>query len=248
MRVLIGSQALSCYIPDVTPKDIDYFSEHPIEGAETFYHPDLEQWSWGEVATLDELYTIKVSHIFWELKNGSWAKHFFHMVKMEKHGARFIPELYEILYPIWEERYGPKKANLNQSADEFFSSTVDRVYEHDSLHDAVSDDPMFRKILKDGSDVAVDREKFEALSYDEKIQTVREELYATALERLIIPSDYRFYYKMAYATSLKKMLTSYSKGWFALFVALNANTLRKCETDYVELLRLNSDRLIPLEG
>ena len=43
MKTLIGSQALTLYM-DVDPKDTDYFSDARIPGAETFYHPLLEDW------------------------------------------------------------------------------------------------------------------------------------------------------------------------------------------------------------
>lgn len=247
LRVLIGSTALQKYLPDINPRDVDYFSQKPVQGAETFYHPDLEKWDWADVATLDELMTIKLSHIFWELKNGSWIKHFYYLTIMQDAGAKFLPGLYDILYPIWEERYGKKKANLSQNAEEFFSSSVTRVYEHDSIHESIADEPMFRKILKDGAEVAVDKRKFFELTYEDQLKTVREELYATALEREIIPSDYRTHHKRAYMNSLQKMLTSYSKGWFALFVAQNANVLRSPETNYVELHLNNKDRLVKID-
>lgn len=67
-KTLVGSVALSHWI-DVgrVPKDIDYFSDKDVSGAETFWDDRLAFWEFRDVATLDELYTIKVSHSFWDL-------------------------------------------------------------------------------------------------------------------------------------------------------------------------------------
>ena len=260
MKVLIGSTALQKYIDlKRTPTDVDYFSDSPIDGAECFYHKDLEKWDWGSVATLDELYTIKVSHIFWSHDYTKWNKHAGDIMLMKQNGAEFIRELYDILYPIWVEHYGAKKANLNKQPDEFFASTITRIYEHDSIHAAVAygDTPLFNKILRDDSPVAVSEEKFNALDYDIQLQLVREELYATACERMIIPASGMTVPEarkhnlvkhpvQAYRIMLHKMVTSLSKGWFPLFIVLHLDDLRSPDVDYVQRLSDNADRLVPV--
>lgn len=255
MKTLVGSQALKTYLPDVRdPKDTDYFTTNPDDvtsrgsGEEVFYHPRLAEWNWQPVATLDELYTIKVSHIFWELRNGTWNKHWFDILTLEQAGATFIPELYAILYPIWEELHGKKKANLEQSPEEFFNANVKRIYEHDSIHNSVAyyDEPLFNRILRDNHEVAVDRNKFEALSHEDKIKLVREEVYATALERKIIPSDYHMPPLQGYMWALQKTITSFTKGWFPLFIVLNALELRRPDVDFVKVHKDNAHKLILL--
>jgi hypothetical protein len=251
MRTLVGSQAAKQHFSDFRePKDVDYFSETPVDGAEVFYHPDLEKWDWGEVATIDELYTIKVSHSFWELKNNTWSKHMVDILFFQRHDAQFIPELYNILYPIWEERYGKKRANLEQSPEEFFNNRVVRIYEHDSIHASVAynDEPMFNRILRDGHQVAVDRSKFENMSSEDKNKLVREEVYATALERVLIPSEYKEFARKGYDYALKKTITSFTKGWFPLYIVLNFDELKKADVDYVKVHKNNADKLIPLEN
>lgn len=252
MEILVGSQVLAQHIPGVIPRDTDYFSDTPIPGAETFYHPLLEEYTWengkeNSVATLDELYTIKVSHSYWELRNGSWGKHIKQMMEMKNHGAKFIPELHDLLYRIWEETHGKKKANLEKEPEEFFTSTVKRFYEHDSIHAAVAygDEPLFNKILRDGHKVAVSREKFEALPHEEKLNLVREEVFATALERQVIPAGGEGW-RAAYPWALKMTLTSFSKGWFATFIALHFDELCRCPLNYWERMEENRNRLIPL--
>src|SRR5690606_7938371 len=73
---------------------------------------DLKDYSWVDpdgYATAEELYTIKVSHSYWKLKNGSWKKHMFDIVKFQEQGVKLIPELHDFLYPKWENLHGKKK-------------------------------------------------------------------------------------------------------------------------------------------
>jgi hypothetical protein len=251
MKTLVGSVALKHHFPDSRkPKDVDYFSENAVEGAENFYHPLLEQWNFGDIATIDELYTIKVSHAFWSLKNGSWEKHMHDILFLQSKNAQFIPELYTLLYSIWEERYGKKKANLEQSPEDFFNKNVTRVFEHDSIHHSVAyyDEPLFNKILRDGHAVAVDRSKFDNMSIEDKNKLVREEVYATALERQIIPSGYKENPRVAYSWAMKKTLTSFTKGWFPLYIVLNYMELRKPDINYVQKHKDNNHLLIPISA
>jgi hypothetical protein len=251
MKVLTGSTALKRYLPDLRePKDEDYLSDEPaLKGEDTFSHPAIGEYNWsGTVASLDEPYTIKVSHSFWVLRNGSWEKHLYDIVQMKKAGARVIPELYTILYKLWEERYGKKKISLELSPDEFFNPLVNRKYDHDSIHASVAyyDEPLFNRILRDGHEVAVDRSKFEALSLEDKFKLVREEVYATALERRMIPADYKMNRMSAYSYAMKKTITDFTKGWFPLFIIEHYDELRKPDLNYVELHKNNSDKLILL--
>lgn len=250
MKTLIGSQALAKHMKlNRTPRDVDYFSDRPVDGAETFYHTLLEDWSWSDVANLDELYTIKLSHSYWELRNGSWEKHMFDASMMKRAGAVFIPELHDILYAVWEDTHGVKKANLEQSPEDFFNNNVSRIYEHDSIHASVAYHdgiPLFNAILRDGHAVAVDKSKFFALDYQTKLELVREEVYATALERHIIPSGYNYSPTRAYSWALKKTITSFSKGWFPTFIVDHFEDLRKPTEDFVQTHKDNADRLVRL--
>lgn len=259
---MVGSYALYQYFPNEieNPKDIDFFVSDPDENVqeklcktslrhEKFYHPNLFQWDWKDVATLDELYTIKVSHSFWKLKNNSWDKHMYYILFMQNKGAKLIPELYDLLYPIWEEIHGKKKANLEASPEEFFNKNVKRKYDHDSIHASVAyfDEPLFNEILRDNSEVAVSKKKFDNLSYDKKLKLVREEVYATALERRGIPSDYKENYRKSYSYALCQTITSFTKGWFPLFIVDNYYNLYKPDQNFYETHLNNTDKLILLE-
>lgn len=255
MKVLVGSTALCKYVNlNRTPEDIDYFGvgDENEPGVEYFHHPALSYWFGNEErdATLDELYTIKISHIFWDLNNNTWEKHCHDIIAMEKAGAVLKEDLYQILYKVWEQRYGKKKANLNAEPSDFFNKKVHRIYDHDSIHASIAynEKPMFEQILRDGHAVAVDKNKWNNLSLRDKFQCVREEVYATALERQLIPSNYMASSRLAYKWALKKTITSFSKGWFPLFIVTHLNELWRPDCDYVARHKHNSDRLILLKG
>jgi hypothetical protein len=167
---------------------------------------------------------------------------------MQGRNVQFLPELFDILYPVWEEWYGKKKAKLNVSAEDFFNNKVLRIYDHDSIHRSIAyyDRPLYERILADGQDVMVDKAKFDCMPYDDKLKLVREEVYATALERQIIPSEYKMSPRAAYSWALRKTITDFSKGWFPKFIVLNYSHLYAPDIDYVNIHKINSDRLVKL--
>lgn len=256
MLTLIGSAAIKHWFPDFPrePKDIDYFetaaepSHFNPQGEDVFWNPSLSLWDhFGPIATVDELYTIKVSHAFWNL-HGTWNKHMDDILFLQSKGAQFLPELYDVLYPIWVEIHGAKKANLEASPEEFFNKNVKRIYDHDSIHASVAyyDEPLFNRILRDNSEVAVSRAKFDALDHEDKLKLVREEVYATALERKLIPQNYTGSPRAAYNYAMMMTVTSFTKGWFPLFIVLNYSELYKPEINFVQKHKENADRLVLL--
>lgn len=257
--VLIGSLAAKTHFADFrAPSDIDWFGKKedihngtPGVKVESFYHPYLEAHDWTPgVASPNELYTIKVSHAFWANR---WPKHIRDIEFFQSKGCELDKPLFDLLYLIWTEHYGRKRARLPKgaTASDFFTARVERKYDHDSLHASVAyyNEPLFNRILRDGEAVAVDKSKFDALDFDVKCQLVREEVYATALERKIIPSNYTDTPLRAYRWALEQTVTSYSKGWFPMWVVENihAGNLTRPDVDYVQRHHDNAHRLIVLE-
>lgn len=270
MYTFVGSTAMKFHYPDFRdPKDIDLLmSEEKPEGydivrllqesnpdhkIDTFVDERLAQWHWGYFATPDELLTLKISHSFWEINRSSqnWDKHANDIRFLQKNGAKFIRELYDILLPIWKEKYGKNRVNLNKKADDFFDDAVNRKYDHDSLHESVAYTPghaLYKDILKEDSDVLVDNDKFWALPLDVQLRTVREEIYATALERILIPNDYKTSPRGAYWWALRRTATSLFKGEWALFLMLHLDELAAPDMPYMQQHLNNMDQLIPLEN
>lgn len=235
-------------------RDFDYHSDWTLEeveiaGIDMFADERLGAWPWGAIATADELYTLKISHSFWEI-NGSrdWDKHAADIVFLQRKGAVFLRPLYDIVVPIWKERYRRKPTNLNQNKDNFFADAVNRKYDHDSIHRSVAyyDRPLYESILREGSDVAVDNSKFWAMDHATQIQLCREEIYATALERILIPNEYKSSPRAAYHWALRRTVTSLFKDEWALFLLLNLDEMMVPDCDYRSRHLSNRDRLIEI--
>lgn len=253
-RIVIGSTAMRYHgIATREPKDLDLITDEPVAEADTYWHPSMGDW-WPDgtsrFATLDELYTIKLSHAYWELRNGSWDKHMADLVVLQDAGAKAIDPLHDLLYAVWELEHGRKVVDLTKEAYEFFSDAVQRKYDHDSLHESVAygDRPIYEECLKDGRTVLMDMAKVWAMPVERQIQLFREEVYVTALERIVIPSDYTASPRGAYAWALRRTITSLTKGRSARFMAENYKTFRIPDVDYVKRHLSRSDRLRPFEG
>jgi len=154
------------------------------------------------------------------------------------------------LIEIWKEVHGKKKVDLTQDADEFFDDAVRRVYDHDSLHYSVAygDVPLYESVMADGASVHTDMAKVKALPFEEQVRLYREEIYATALERWMIPANYRYSPRRAYAKALRKTIVSLTKGWSSRFLIENYNEFRRPDFDYVRRHKSRAHLLIPLGG
>lgn len=223
--MIIGSTALRWHFPDFPrePKDIDYIGflhDNPPEGLrlEKLNNPILEEWYDGMPPTYidkDELYTLKISHCFWDLENGSWQKHMWDVQWLKEKGCKLIPNLFYKLFDYWESVHSKRKAsNLDMTAAEFFDNALDYPFDHDYVHEVLikhpyfegQAEPTYKKVLKDGAEVDVDMNKFEALTYKEKFNLTFEECANMATERYS-----HMYYKKAYEVMLKKFILSHCK-------------------------------------
>lgn len=251
MKTLIGSLAAKQWFPDFRePQDVDYHSPSPVDDEDrydVFVDPRLSAWEWGEVATPEELYTMKVSHSFWEIGN-TWQKHMNDIVFFQRKGVEFDRELYDILVPIWKDLHGRKRTSLAQNAQNFFTDAVDRKYVHDSIHESIAyyDRPMYESILVQGEEVMTDSAKFFSMDEDLQLKLVREEVMATALERILIPKNYKHSPTAAYAWALQRTITSLFKNEWALWTVLHYDTLARPDCDYVQRHFDKSDKLILL--
>ena len=251
--LMIGSLAASLRGIDLGRecRDVDVFCDGAGKGVDDYWHPSFSSWipEGLTVATLDELYTIKVSHSYWALRNGSWNKHMADQVTLKQAGAHIDQELHDNLYKVWVELHGAKATNLNMDASDFFSDAVTRIYVHDSIHDSVAygERPMYEYLLKDGQTVAMDMNKVWLMSFEDQVKLFREEVYATALERWVIPSGYKYSPRKAYAQAVRKTITSLTKGRSAQFMSENYDIFRTPDMDYVRRHRENKHKLVKLE-
>jgi hypothetical protein len=259
MITLIGSRAMRHWFPDARePKgDWDWQCAHsPREDEKTFLgvvagrndvfvDARIAAWEWDSVATPSELYTMKISHGYWDI-NGSWDKHAADIVFLQRKGAQFIPELHDLLLGIWKDLYAKNPISLDKTAKEFFTDHVVKKYVHDTVHESVAyhDRPWFESYLKEGSEVLVDNAKFWSLPLESKLEAVREELYVIALERVLIPKDYKGSPGLAYRWALRRTATSLFKGRWATFLLLNLDALGRPDCDFVARHKANAHRLV----
>lgn len=181
------------------------------------------------------LYTIKFSHSFWDIK---WDKTMWDISFFQNNSVPLDYYFFKCLYNGWENIRGAKPANLNKSNDDFFTAKVERQYQHDDIHLATCyyDRPIYERCKKDLTMAKIDKELFYNMPYDDQIKMVKEEAYAIAIERYILPKKYSYPlpHELAYRLSLKKIITSLSKGWFAEFAVLNWNKIKILDYDYVK--------------
>lgn len=263
---LIGSQAMKMHFPDARepgpdwdwhgPQLPDGFPWDTSERHDVFIDERLGAWNWSggvygwdSIATPDELYTMKISHGYWDI-NGTWDKHAADIVFLQRKGCKLIPELHDILKGIWSDRYRKNPISLDKTADEFFNDRVQKKYVHDTVHESVAyrDHPWYVDILKDGSEVLTDNAKFWALPLESQLELVREELYVIALERVLIPKDYKASAFGAYRWALRRTAISLFKGQWALFLLTHLDELGRPDVDYVERHHNNSRKLRLMEG
>jgi hypothetical protein len=249
--LVVGSHALVRHVPGIrVPRDVDTFSDHPEPEWDNYWNPGFGDWLSGfRVASLDELYTIKVSHAYWQLPNNSWEKHMYDTVRLKQVGARLDPDLHAMLYSVWEKDHGRKIVNLQQDKSDFFSDAVRRIYDHDSIHYSVAygDRPIYEDVFVQDANIAMDMSAIKAMPFDMQVRLYREEIYATALERWVIPSGYRISPRLAYHWAAAKTITSLTKGWSATFLVDNYETFRDPDMDYVAHHISKAHHLIRLE-
>lgn len=225
--MIIGSTAIKHWFPDFPrePKDLDIVVSSKkglakFSGVEYLENPVLLDWCrengmYNDHCPWQVLYTLKVSHCFWDLNNGSWEKHMWDVQWLKNKYCVVIEDLFWKLYEYWEKIHGKRKtSDLSLSAEDFFNNAVGYPVHHDKLHEMLIQHPHFKgqakptytQILKDGAEVDVDMVKFLGLMGEQKFNVVFEEVAVMALERY---GD--LYYKRAYGMMLKKFITSHCK-------------------------------------
>ena len=257
-KVLIGSAAINYYDPSILnrkSKDNDYLAmERSIisELGSDFINGEgiLDKYDFkSDIASLDEIYTLKVSHSPWVITPNSWQKHLKDIKSLKENGAHIVQELHDICYAEWEKRKGKKKVNLNQDKEEFFNGNVRRIYDHDSIHASVAfnDNPMYMRILVDGEEVKTSKQKFFSLTHNEKVQLVREEVMVLSLERDLIPSKRTINDSIifsSYVSQLKLLITQYSKGYFPQWIIENYYDVLKPSHNYWESFQASDKKIL----
>ncbi len=166
-------------------------------------------------APLNVLYTLKLSHRY--LKN---SPHFLKTMRdikeFRKAGATVPSWLEGWLKKRQKETLDYGHPKLDTTSKGFFTDNVPYKYVHDTIHLAMSRNgvPAYKLFQEDGAEVKVDRNKWNALSDDDRLASVIEEAYVLALERHQIPNDFSPAPVDSFKMALEKVCTSITSGWW----------------------------------
>lgn len=254
-KVLIGSSAVEHWAPGLLQreaKDRDYLALEPDEDSDFINGVGVvDSYSFsGPIASLDEVYSLKVSHSPWVKNETDWMKHLKDIRRLQDAGASLIPELHKLAYKQWELRKGKKNVNLNQDREEFFNGNVRRKYVHDSIHASMAfgENPLYMKILAEGEEVQTSKELFFRLSQEDKENLVREEVMVLSLERDLIPRESetvdRVVLYSSYSKRLRLLMTQYAKGYFPQWIIENYFRVNRPTLDYWEKFQKSDKKVL----
>jgi hypothetical protein len=205
-------------------------------------------WFNYSVCTPEELYIQKRSHIHRPLK---FIKH-IHELELIKKECKDIgtwpvnSSLLKERTKLTKDKYGDKVPSLNKTNEDFFDDPVTKYYVHDDLHEVVAyyDRPLYERLKVDGSMAKCEKDLWNELSHEDKVNCVREEAYVIALERFIIPhlikgERHRNQYFAFYA-ALEKICSTLTSGWFRDFAIDNYFEIKNDPIDF--LSKFNKDK------
>jgi hypothetical protein len=220
-------------VEDFIPSD-QFLEEHFIHSApckSIRFHG-----TYLRVPTLDVLYLIKRSHIYWPVH---WHKniadlHFLKDVishRWNENHKRF----FELRITESVEKFGKKKINLKMSNEDFFAksqSKVKRIVDHDKLHElfALGDRPAYLMAKADPTKASLDKDLFFNLPVHVQLNTVMEEAMVIGFERKVIPGLQQgkpIDLKSAYDYGLMRCSTTLSSGWWREFAIDNWPSVKK---------------------
>lgn len=225
---IVGSRACLAHFSDWyrPSNDIDiWIDEHDWglkKGYDISFMPTeiLDAFEGDYVATPNDAYTIKISHLPWPI---IWTKHMNDALFLKSRGACLNEPLYALLKEHWKEQHGTKtQLSLYKNKSEFFDDAVPKLYDHDYLHELVSypNAPVYTTVLKGGHEVFTDQDKWLALSFDNKVAMLREEMCVIMCERWLLHDRIRskLNYAQAWRMSVEKTCTALTKGIYSAFI------------------------------
>lgn len=223
--VIIGSSAIKKHLDYFrTPNDVDCFATTDVPGFDTIIVPqeliDLIPKDDTFFASLDAVFTIKCSHLGWDIK---WQKHKSDVLFLKGIGCKIIPTLYRALINFWKIEHKNKPyLSLYATKEQFFNDFVSYKIDHDELHEIVAypNKPVYTLCLKENQEIAIDFDKFNMLSLDLQKQMFREEITVIAIERWLMnhAKVKNFSIQKAYSLAVHKTIVSLTKNWATEFL------------------------------
>jgi hypothetical protein len=235
--VLIGSRAVAYWFPDFKPRedsDWDFIGE-----PQQLDVPGRIEWHDPSFLNNREVFGARFNFLPYLVCGPSQLRAIYrsHLHRLEswdhnicvyhKFLTKFqVPiEFLEKRKKLTYEAFGNRHPKLAQSNEEFFDDNVEKVYDHDYIHElyAYGDRPMFEKLKREGEEDKAwcVKDLWEELTYQEKYQCVAEETYVIATERFMVPNNWDFNPRQAYYRALRKVCTTLTSGWFRDFAIDN---------------------------
>lgn len=193
------------------------------------------------IATLDQLYTLKMSHRY-KKDSPHFKKTRDDIMLMRKYGAKVFDDAW--LKRRETETYTNKLPKLNVMKGDFFRGDgVEYVYDHDTIHMACAHIngklgdivPAYTLYMKDDAPVQCDKKKFFDHAERVRLYGVLEEAQVLALERSQIPHRGKVEPRRSFDIALQKVCTSITGGWFREFAWENFDRVNEMyEPDYVD--------------
>lgn len=213
------------------------------------YLDDMYEAEVGYYPNVDMLYTLKMSHRY--LKN---SPHFYKTMVdirfMRKLGAEIFDQ--EWYVDRIKETYDYQHPKLNVASKDFFTSNVNYVYNHDSIHLAMAhlDKPAYQYYMSGNAEVHCSKETFLSQPRAICMFGVLEEVYVLALERSQIPNNFKVDPKVSFMIALEKVCTSITSGWFREYAWENYEIIKHLyDETYVDKFKagLESGIIQPFE-
>lgn len=236
-KITIGSVAIKHYFDDFdrVPNDIDYAVDvkdvKRSRETEYLYNPVLLKYASGDYATPEQLLTLKMSHLSWDIK---WKKHMHDAIFLMNKGIKYDKDLYDELLVFWKEIHGePRKSDLTLEADDFFDNAINgkNGLDHDYIHTLINPTPLYTRILKENKSVETDVLKWNLLSFEDKCNLVKEEVMVMAYERFS-----ELHHVHAYNMMLEKFVKSHAPEWMVEFIILNYQVLIKPGMNFIKTI------------
>lgn len=239
---LIGSRSLALQKPSFKIRehtDFDVISEKPLSENFEFHdvnflnNYELDRYALKDPIVLEghEVYPISMKGLAIVKRSHLWRDLSFdkHIAAYCHHLKNFMKDLNGVDRAILKNRTDETMKNfgsiysLKKNKEDFFSDYVQRKYDHDYLHELFKyySKPLYTRLQNVDGSVWCDVNKWNELSYKDKLKCVAEEVSVLAAERFLIPSDWKMNSKLAYLKGMKKVCTTASSGWFRDFAIDN---------------------------
>lgn len=234
-NLLIGSRAIKFNNSEFKLKDTadyDVISVDPIEGTEHHKADFLNNYDFERYALSDyimyngeKLYPlngtglsiIKRSHLWRDL---SFNKHItmYHKYLADHFKNLSISDLkiYNDRLELTKKEFPQGYPKLNKSVKDFFDDAVVKKYDHDLIHKLVAfdEEPLYTYMQRDPGLAWCNKDMWDMFTIEQKNKCVAEETMVIAIERFLVPSEWKHYTKLAYFKAIEKVCTTLTSGWF----------------------------------